>query len=459
MPVNTLHPEYLKYAQDWQIVRDCIAGETTIKHAGERYLPKTSGQRKAESEIIEISKQPYTAYKNRAQFPEIVAPGLRAMVAVGHRKQATIELPPGMEYLKDSCTKDGAPLDEFARRLTRQTLQTGRTGILVDVDESGQAHFLTYTAEDITNWKTDLEGDSDTFRLVVLREFYDEVADIYEHQMREEYRVLRLENGVYSSEVFRYNEGFFESTEGALPETSGERLLTEIPFVIAGSVDTKPSVDEIPLLPMCRSAVNVYQLSADYRNSLFLTGQSTHWIAGARTEDVGTDCIGPPSIWRLSNTDAKVGILETNGTGIAAHREAINDELQRAAEHGSQLVTEGSQAEAAETVRLRMFSQQATLHSVVQTGGMAIEKALKYAAEWTGKDPEKCVYEPPQDFSDIELNETFFRELVNAWKVGAIPQEVLFEQMREGGMTALEDDELQGLIEEQAFPPSGEPVI
>ena len=46
MSITSLHPEYIKRANQWETVRDCIEGEDAIKAKGPRYLPMLSGSDK-----------------------------------------------------------------------------------------------------------------------------------------------------------------------------------------------------------------------------------------------------------------------------------------------------------------------------------------------------------------------------------------------------------------------------
>ena len=58
MPVNSTHPEYDATLPAWVRARDVLAGEDSVKAAGEKYLPKLDSQ----------SAEEYADYRARASF-------------------------------------------------------------------------------------------------------------------------------------------------------------------------------------------------------------------------------------------------------------------------------------------------------------------------------------------------------------------------------------------------------
>ncbi len=185
--VATKHPEITRERQDeWRLMHDADNGESAVKARAEAYLPKPGGF-KAQADG---GKAMYDAYRARAQFPEILAPSISAMVGIIHSKKARIELPPAMEYLLEQTTATGLSLFAFHRRITRQLLKMGRFAVLADAPaDSGQPFLAGYHADSIINW----ENDGSFYVL-------DEtgmVRDGFEWNRVEQYRVLELVNGVY----------------------------------------------------------------------------------------------------------------------------------------------------------------------------------------------------------------------------------------------------------------------
>ncbi len=327
--VDTKHPDYLDRADEWRLMRDSDRGETAIKSGGTLYLPKPNG----------FTKQPdggtalYEAYQRRAQFPEIVQPAVMAMVGVIHQAEIKIVIPDSMAGLWEKATADGLPLEAFHRRITAELLLMGRYSVLVDAPSSGDMPRLAgYQAETLINWAED--------RTMFVLDESGLVRNGFQWENRKQYLALTLEDGRYVGR--RYDEGgiVIDGKEGEPTTAKGDNL-TEIPFVVMGPRDLSLKPETSPCIGIARAAKSIYQLSADYRWSLFMAGQETLFIInGDRPEVVGSGVIveikgggdgNPP--------DAKY--VGPAGTGIAAHRTAIVDEQQNAASAGARLFNSG----------------------------------------------------------------------------------------------------------------------
>ena len=77
MAVNSLHPQITRQVlDDWQLCYDAYQGEGDVKQRGTTYLPMPSGYTTHGDNGIAA----YAAYKMRAQFPEVLATSVGAMV-------------------------------------------------------------------------------------------------------------------------------------------------------------------------------------------------------------------------------------------------------------------------------------------------------------------------------------------------------------------------------------------
>ena len=79
---DLLNPQYLCAAEDWQVCSDCFAGEREVKHAGERYLPRTEGQ----MADAQFGMRRYDAYKARANYFNYLATTIATMLGIMHRE-------------------------------------------------------------------------------------------------------------------------------------------------------------------------------------------------------------------------------------------------------------------------------------------------------------------------------------------------------------------------------------
>ena len=428
--VDTKHPLWTAMADKWELMRDTTAGETAVKDAGEAYLPKPSGF----SAQDDGGRKLYEAYQKRAQFPEIVEPTIRGMVGVIHRTEAQIEMPDAMQPLWERATKDGLPLEALHRRITHELLTTGRYSLLADAATEGSdlPWLAGYSAEALINWADDRS-------MFVLDESgLKREGFQWEHEQR--FRVLEMRDGSYTVQTYTGAERI--AGEALTPSGRGNAKLSQIPFVVIGARDLSLPPELPPLVGVARSAVALYQLSADYRWQLFMSGQETLVIInGDAPSAVGAGAV--IAIKQGSGEDAArpdVKYVGPAGTGIAAHRTALQDERQAAAQAGARLFNnaENRAAESGDALRIRFAAETATLTSIAQSSAQGLEKALRHIAVMIGQNPEAVVVKPNLSFVDATLTPQEAFALVSVWQSGALSKQTLYENLQRGEIASAE---------------------
>lgn len=422
--VDTRHPDYINHQGEWKLMRDCERGPVAISEAGINYLPMPSGFAGAPDGGVAM----YGAYRQRARFPDILAPTVRGMVGLIHRKEAQIELPTAMEPLWEKCTKEGLTLEAFHMTITQELLRTGRFGVLADAaPEGSDIPFLAgYTTEAIINWSK--EGD-----------FYvlDEsglVRDKFVWKDNKQFRALELVDGKYVQTLYTSNAE--DSGEEINPTKRGTGALEDIPFVIATPNELSNFIGEIPLIGVARASVAIYQLDADYRLQLFMSGQETLFVIGT---DKKPPMIGASVVVALpENGDAKY--VGPSGSGMAAHQVAILDAKHDAVAAGAQLFDQQAGQESGEALRLRYGAQSATLLSIAQTSAACLERSLRNIAIFMNLDPETVVVKPNLRFVDVVMTAQDATELMKLWMGAAISKETLFENLQRGEIVSEEAD-------------------
>lgn len=448
--VTATHPDYDEWLPSWTIMRHVVDGEEDVKNEGAVYLPEPTGFVGLDPDV---RRNAYAAYKTRAQFPDILAPTIRGMVGVIHRKAADIVLPQALEPMRERATRDGLTLDSLHRRITREVLVTGRFGLLADMPSSGgQPYLAGYTAEAIRNWG---EDDDRSLAFVMLDEKgygYDTDQLTWEEVQR--YRLLQRD------EAGRYIVRRFEGVDGievdpAAPVRRGNQPLGRIPFVFIDTNDLTPEPDEVPLLGLARIALAIYRLDADYRQQLYMTGQEMLVYIGADAENLPEMVGAGVSITLPQGADAKV--IGPQGTGIAAHRTAIQDDFAKAVRFGAQMMGERSaDAESGEALRLRYANQTATLTTISLNVAAGLERALKYCAEWAGANPDEVAVTPNTDFVEARLSAPELTALVNGWMQGAFSKQTLYENLQRGEIASRERDfDEERLLMEEEMPALG----
>ena len=492
--VDNPHPSFLERLPEWQMLRASLRGAAAIKEAGEAYLPMPDGFR--------ASSQPdkmYGAYLMRAQYPDIIRPTIAGIIGVVHRTEANVSLPPELELLRERCTPDGLTLDAFHRLISAEVLLQGRYGVLADVPKDGGNVYLAgYAAETIRNWS----------------EFYHDLYVLDETRLRRvgfawmehrRYRVLQLIDGVYQQAIFEYgpqasiatgpmtNLGIPNSgigvgsaavpdaqlpdlggltaqgrkeveqlTDTIIPFQQGGKPLDFLPMVIIGSRDIRDIPDEAPMIGVARSALAIYRLDADYRHQMFMTGQETLVFSGV---DSGWQpSVVGAGVWiALTSPEAKAYYVGVSGAGIGAIRQAITDERAVAIAEGARLFTQqnsGSRAESGEALRLRYSSESASLVDVAKASAAGLEKALRFAAQLVGADPDLCIVEPNLEFIDVRMTATDALALTQVWMQGGISYDTLYANLARGELADQDrtaQDELDLIAQER--PPAPAPGV
>lgn len=427
--VDTRHPEYTSDILDeWRLMRDAYRGEVAVKKRGEVYLPKPSGY-KHHPGGAEVGDSMYEAYKKRARFPEIVSSAVRGMVGIAHGQEWQIQLPDALMPLWENCDGKGLPLEAMCKRVTKEMLITGRNALMADAPpDGGDIYLAGYSAEQLVNW-----SENDDF--YVLREVvYDRTGFGWTSVIKS--RVLELVDGRYVQRV--YMDGTL--TEEYEPRARGGSALDMIPITVGGAMDLDLTPDTPPLIGVARSAVAHYQLNADYRNQLFMSGQETFVLHNVETTPV---VVGAGVVLSLQAADGakdtRAEYVGPSGVGIDAHVVAMDREQAAAIKSGAQLFDNTPRGqESGDARRLRFSAETATLSSIVGASAQLVERTLKQAAIMAGANPDDVVVAPPQNLLEGRLDAQEVQALVTAWREGAFGYQTLYENLQRGRIASPE---------------------
>ena len=468
--VKERHPDLGPILPDYEECRDAVDGATTVKAKNIKYLPMPSGFNGSAEPVLM-----YDAYKMRAQFPDLMAPTIQGMLGIIHHGEAQIEgleEDTPLEGMWETATPDGLTLEALHKRITEEILTVGRVALLADLPpEGGDLPWVAvYKAESLINW-------SESRNFFVLEEDY-RVRSGFTWDAKKRYRVLELVDDVYQVEVLDEDghslssdeesdpteDGNIDVQEGVatsvvVPQMRGGKTLEAVPLVVAGSRDLSLEPDQIPLIGVTRAAYAIYRLDADYRHQLFMSGQETLFYIGLAPEDMPTYVGAGVGVSIPEGGDAKY--VGPSGSGIEAHKVAIEDERSRAAEAGSRMFAVGDKkaAESGEALRIRARAGSATLVSVAQTSAAALEQVLRYCAELVGQDPEEVIVKPNLNFLDTDMTPDEANKLTELWMNKVISYETLYSNLQRGRIASEERtaEEEQELVaeEEAASMPTG----
>lgn len=459
MAINSQHPDYCKFSEDWQTMRDTYEGERVVKEAGTTYLPATSGMTIDGLGTGQVGAAAYEAYKLRAVFPDYVREGVEALVGMMHQKPPVIELPSALEPLRGKATITGESLDLLLRKINVEQLITGRLGLLLDLpsnpDPSNPIPYIaSYDAEALINWD---DGElNEKLNLIVLNESCYVRDSNFDWQFYNRYRVLKYgtlgadesgENLTYSQGIFSNEDGNDESyREDTMiqPAIRGVTL-NEIPFAIINSKDIATDPDQPPLIGLARLCLAIYRAEADYRHSLFMQGQDTLIIVGGTRNSQGSageeDAIRTGAGSRIEvemGGDAKY--IGVDSTGLAEQRLSLENDRRRAQMKAGKLIDEsGSMKASGEALKTRFSAQTATLNQIALSGAAGLEKILKIAAKWVGANPDEVKVIPNLEFADFGFNAQEIVYLMTARKLGApISLESIHQVCVDRGITRID---------------------
>ncbi len=454
MAVDSHHPLYTDFLEDWTTMHDTHRGERLIKERGIVYLPATSGQLADGFTVGQPGRTAYDAYKTRASFPDVIRVSIESMIGIMHHKPPVIELPTILEPMRERGTLQSESLEMLLRRVNQNQLLTGRLGLLLDVIDGAPVgttpYIALYRAEDILNWDDGRRGDplKQNLNLVALNESEFERREMFEWEFQNKFRILILGDvetneprgeGIYKVGVFDKASATF--TEGQLTTPSlGGATLNQIPFVFINSKDVVPDPEAPPLLGLARLALTIYRGEADYRQALFMQGQDTLVVIGSTDEDqirTGANA----SIQLPTGGDAK--FIGVDSRGLEEMRQALENDKRQSNERGGQLLdTTSRERESGEALKIRVSARTATLNQIALAGAFGLEMVLKIAAEWMGANPDEVTITPNLDFADDDLGSKTLVEFMSAKAMGApFSLRSIHALMREKDLTKLEFEE------------------
>lgn len=452
MALDSVHPKFTEFAEDWTTMRDLYKGERVVKLRGEQYLPPTKGMRLDGMNPGREGRESYEAYKLRAVFPDHVKAAVESYLGLMWQKPPTIELPKELEPLREKATVFGEPLEMLLRRINEEQLVTGRVGLLLDLprnpDETNPVPYIAiYAAESIRNWDDgEGEGGESRLNLVVLDESGYRRGEDFEWEHITQYRVLQLGDMEPNEFEGTYKQGVFEDKEYSedamqAPQIRG-KTLNRIPFVFVNSKDVVTTPDEPPLMGLGRLALTVYRAEADYRQNLFMQGQDTLVVIGGvkKLDSIENDetplRTGAGTMIEVEQGgDAKY--IGVNSMGLTEQRHALENDHKRAETRAGQLLGTGKgTVESGIALQIRIGAQTATLNQIARTGAAALESILKMCAEWLGADPEQVSVTPNFEFTKAGLSGRDLVDYMAARSMGApLSKESIHAIMADKGLT------------------------
>lgn len=458
MAVDTVLSSLSDMLPDYELIRDCVAGQRAIKKKSTKYLPDPDETEPDEAERVAR----YKSYLMRSVFYGVTGRTLRGLVGLVMDKDPAIELPDLLAPVKEDATGSGTSLDQQAQATLSDVVALGRAGLLTDYPRTAapttradalagniRPTIIRYKPEQVINWRTRTVGAKVLLALVVIREAYVIEDDGFAETPGTQYRVLRLSpEGIYTVEIHRDIEGPGLALFETYVPSDGKGLpLREIPFTFVGAEDNDPDVDRPPLLDIAELNVAHYRNSADYEESAFVVGQPTPVLAGLTKQWVDEALKGRVRFGSRAAIPLPVGgsaeLLQAEPNTIAF--EAMTHKEQQMIALGAKLIENTGTQQTATEATIDSVMDNSVLGTCARNVSMAYRKALNWAWLYmTGEvvdDPEVIDYELSTDFAARNLTAQDRQQIVQAWVQNAITWEEMRWNLKRTGI-AYEDDEV-----------------
>lgn len=420
MSVETEHPAYTAYKDQWRRCRDTISGQDEVHGAGEKYLPRLTDQDDAQ----------YDSYKMRARFLNAMQRTVEGLTGLVMRKDPIVT----GTYEDFLIDVTGMTVQQYMLGTLTEILSVGRGGTYIDFPVSpgglsvAQAERLAmqptwsfYPAEDIINWK---KNDEAVYTLVVLREYYTKVNnDEFSNEEDVRYRVLDIEPKTQKYRVRVMQQDGSLMSDEVFPKQNGQTM-DFIPFIEHGTF--KPT-----LLDVADNNLQHYRLSADHNHGLHYVALPTPYITGIDKNDAPST-IGPQKLWILENQEAKVGLLEFEGQGLQSIKEELAAIEKNMAQLGARMLSDMAGDETATAANIRNSAETSALSNIVVSLNEDFRIITNITNEWMDGDSENSEVEYNKDFTPTRIDAQTITVLVAAWQAGSITLETLIENLQAG---------------------------
>jgi hypothetical protein len=430
------HPAYKDAEDMWEKCSAFIDGEDAVKDAGDKYLPKLSGQK----------DDAYKAYKERAIFFAAASKTCAGLLGAVFYKPPEVTLPLRIAYLETKADAHGASLSDIAVKIVKSLLEYGRVGLFVDRPaEGGQPYLVVYDGDDITNWDTSKEG-----KFVAIEEeiYVRDPENKYKMVEKEQYRELTFDgDGNYVVNIWqevktgRSDEVTWKVIESSQPTKNGAPI-KDIPFACGTPDGLTFEISKPPLYDMVGVNLQHYRVSADLSLALHAICMPTPWISADidANDPTKTFDLGVTTAWVLP-PDSKVGFLELQGQGLGPVENALTRLENMLIMLGARIVTQSKVSTGVETAKgSEIRENQATemLASILVVAESLLNWGGRLCAEWENANPDEVSIKINKDLIKSNLDANMVNALFSGYLKGTISAETLYKNLNESSFYSID---------------------
>lgn len=457
--VSYVRSDVIEASKQWYVIRDCIDGELAIKAKRTTYLPNPSNSFDTQEDVDR-----YNSYITRANFYNATKQTLKGLIGQVFTRKPLIEVPKQLDLIINDVDGSAIDLSQLSKIAINLTLAYGRSGILVDYSSSSElltkeelsngnarAILRIYNPWDIINWRYEID-DSNKRRLtlVVLKETYVAEDNGFSYTVKDQYRELRLVDGVYRVRIWRQGtkDSLWNYVEHFPSDYKGNNF-DKILFTFIGAENNTGDIDGAPLYDLASINIAHYRNSADYEESVFMVGQPTPIVTGLDESWVknvlkGGFKLGSRTAVPLpKNADCKLVAASENGLV----KEAMDHKERQMVALGAKLVEQRQVQRTATEAGIEASAESSTLVSVANNVSMVIVQALMWASEFEGIENPDIKFVLNTDFALNKMTPSEVGSTIKSWSDGAISWDEMRINLRKGNIELLEDNAAKASID------------
>lgn len=433
MGINEPSQEIANWLPRWKLVRDVVSGQYEIKRGGETYLPRVrTGQ----------SNEEYARFLKATPFFPATARTAQGLLGLWFAKNVVLNAPV-LDAIMDVITKDGMSWRDLAKDVCWETVQTNRTGLLIDHPNApigADLNAENALAQGLRPFIHVFPGET------ILRIDYGIVRNrqlpirVCLQESCERILELKLTNEIYTQTVWTLKDGAWAEGVTTTPVRLGKPL-NEIPFVIV-SDNTKTKPQPCVLEDLCQ--LNLSHYIAQGRISALETYGAgvIPVITGITPEKDGNgkDIIpelffGPGGFLILPDHQAKAFFLEPDGNMSAALNTSKKDLEEQMAKVGARMLApERVAPEAEATVRMRSAAEDSTNASLAIVYARRLSEAFGWCAWWMGGERTDATLTLNTDYANKGLTAQERTIALAELQAGYRSREDWFYERRDAGI-------------------------
>ena len=460
--ISAVFPQY-------DLIADCLIGETRIKEKQKLYLPMPN-----EADTSDENKARYKAYVKRAVFVNVTRRTLIGLVGEVFSKEPEIKHSSILDKMVEDVSGQGVSMQQQTRKALAMTLAYSRCGLVLDfpaesankaeLDSGLKRPILSLIGpKQIVNWRVYRQNGLEKLAMVTIAEGWPYHDDGFEIKYCLYYKVLKLTpEGVIIETYFEDSPSDWDGytikqkpssyklkQSYAMTDYNGNAVM-DIPFWFIGSENNDSNVDLPNFYDLASLNVAHYRNSADYEENLFICGQSTIFISGLDKEWLEEVLKGQVAFGSTggipgpTGSDAKLLEMKPNSALLEAMKHKENQMIAL----GAKLVEQRQVQRTAFETGVQTKSETSILATCANNVSESYGKAMQFASKYYyGTEDAEAFIKLNTLFNLSTLTPEGRREIIASWKDGAISWEEMRMNLRNSDFVLVEDKKALADIE------------